>query len=177
MDINFFEKATGSVTDTTKENTGCDKQKESTANIEPDTDYLTYMTSADLEQLRKAHAEVGISSARTDSEERSGRGSARSKRSRGGGAVGYSYSDDLVEEDQKSLRGRITDKKQRQYEDMDEEIREGEDELTTVHRMREEALDSQYEESESKLWAAIPEGSHHLIMSFYFSQQHTVYDY
>ena len=126
------------------------------------TDHVTYMSTEELAQLRNKHSgTVGLN-----------RGSANSKRSRGGKMLGYTYADDEEgeEEEEEKEEEEVHDSRSRsgtgnrhkQYHIMEEESDE-EDEFSAVHRMREEALDSQYEESEGKLWAAIPAGTFCLI--------------
>ena len=133
---------------------------------EASTDHITYMSTEELAQLRNG----------SSSTEGLDRNRANTKRGRGGKVLGYSYDDDdddddneeeeeeegeveEEEDEQDSRSNSSTGKRHKKHKNMDEESDEEEDELSAVHRMREEALDSQYEESESKLWAAIPAGT------------------
>ena len=86
-----------------------------------------------------------------------------SKRDRDVRHSGYSYGDEEEEEEEDERvmeRSRGRKRLRRQTEDEDREGEGVEDDvLSVVRRLREEALDAQYEESDDKLWANIPKGA------------------
>ena len=132
------------------------------------TDHVTYMSAAELRALRDS------------SSDKAGQSDGR-KRSREGRQQGYSYGDDEEDEDEEEDEGEDEEeedngrstgsKRPRSHADKaisgsercggldGEGEEEGENELSAVRRLREEALDAQYEECDDKLWANIPKGT------------------
>jgi hypothetical protein len=132
------------------------------------TDHVTYMSAAELRALRESSSEKEEEEEEEGNEEEDEEVGDRhvggSKRDRGVRHAGYSYADE--EEERGVGRSRGSKRSRRQSDtshfngDEDGEREgEGEDALSAVRRLREEALDAQYEESVDKLWACIPKGA------------------
>jgi hypothetical protein len=121
------------------------------------TDHVTYMSAAELKALRES------SSGKEEEEEVGHVG--RRKRDREARHAGYSYADDEEEEEKRGVgRSELSKRSRRRSSRLDFSGDEGgevqgEDALSAVRRLREEALDAQYEESQDKLWACIPKGT------------------
>jgi hypothetical protein len=133
------------------------------------TDHVTYMSAAELKALRESSSEKDEEDEEEgdEDEEVGDRHVGRSKRDRGVRHAGYSYADEEEEEEQRGVGRSRGSKRSRRQPDRsdcsgDEDGRgegEVEDAQSAVRRLREEALDAQYEESVDKLWACIPKGA------------------
>jgi hypothetical protein len=143
---------------------GTTKSSEAEAGSGDCTDHISYMSAAELKALREASS--GTEEEEEEEKEEEEGHACGSKRDRDVRHSGYSYGDEEEEEEEEEEEQRVMERSRgrkrlrRQTEDEDGEGEGVEDDvLSEVRRLREEALDAQYEESDDKLWANIPKGA------------------